>query len=225
MTTLEHVYAIKNLLSHGPASDDFNYSDRLIAHFLQISRSRLIEQKANRYNFISEQSYQDLCLTLALSSYHNCCNELTDSCKVMKSVMELPKFLNTRWGNFIRVTDLEGNIISEITPNQAKYSKHSLSKSQTGWFINNNHLYIVNNVYLTKVLLNGLFDNPDSIHEKNCSTTTPGATCSTFMGEEFPIDTDLVASMYEMTIKFLTLPSLNDIENNARDVQTVQGVQ
>lgn len=96
MTTLEHVYAVKNILSHGPAADDFNFSDRLIAHFLQISRARLIEQKANKYNFISEQSYQDLCLDLTLSNYHNCCKADEIDCKIMKSVIQIPKFLNTK---------------------------------------------------------------------------------------------------------------------------------
>lgn len=218
MTTLAHVYAVKNLLSHGPASDDFNYSDRLIAHFLQISRARLIEQKANKYNFISEQSYQDLCVDLELSNFHGCCGDLDLSCKIMKSQLPVPKFLNSRWGNFLKVTDLEGTVIPEITPTQSKYSLYSLAPTQIGWFLNNNYVYVVNSKVLVKVLLNGLFDDPDSIHAKNCPTT-PGSVCGDFMAEEFPIDSDLISPMYEMTLKFLTIQTSNDIENNARDIQ------
>lgn len=97
MKLIEHIYAIKNVLAHGAASDDFNLSDRLIAHYLQVARARLIEQKIDKYYYISEQSYQDLCLDLALSSFHDCCDipEL-EECKIMKSVMEVPKFLNSR---------------------------------------------------------------------------------------------------------------------------------
>lgn len=59
MTLLEHVYAIRNILAHGPVSQDFRLSDRLISHYLQVARARLIEQKIDKYHFISEQSYQD----------------------------------------------------------------------------------------------------------------------------------------------------------------------
>ncbi len=218
MTTLQHVFAVKNILSHGPASDDFNYSDRLIAHFLQIARAKLIEQKANKYNFISEQSYQDLCIDLELSNYHGCCGTADLECKIMKSTIEVPKFLNSRWGNFLKVVDLEGTVLPEITPTQNKYSKYALAPTQIGWFLNNNYVYVVNSKVLTKILLNGLFDNPDDIHQKNCPTVT-GGTCSDFMSEQFPIDSDLISPMYEMTLRFLMIPTPNDIENNARDIQ------
>lgn len=96
MTALEHIYAIKNILSHGPTSDDFSYSDRLILHFLQVSRGILVEQKIDKYYYISEQTYQDWCATLELSSFHDCCNGPDLDCKVLKSTLPLPKFLNSR---------------------------------------------------------------------------------------------------------------------------------
>jgi len=225
MTTLHHVYAIKNLLNHGPASDDFNYSDRLIAHFLQVARAKLIEQKADKYNFIAEQSYQDLCVDLELSNYHGCCGAAELDCKIMKSTLEIPKFLNSRWGNFLKVTDLEGTVIPELNLTQSKLSKYGLAPSTTGWFLSNNHIYIVNNKMLTKILLNALFDDPDSVHKKNCPDQPDGSTCVSFLNTEFPIDSDLVSPMYELVIKFLMLTSANDLENNARDTQKVQVVQ
>lgn len=97
MKLIQHIYAIKNLLAHGPASDDFTLSDRLISHYLQVARARLIEQKIDRYYYISEQSYQDLCVDLALSTFHECCGtEEYDDCKIMKSIINIPKFLNSR---------------------------------------------------------------------------------------------------------------------------------
>jgi ankyrin repeat protein len=133
MKLIQHIYAVKGLLAHGPASDDFTFSDRFIAHHLQIARSRLIEQKIDRYYFISEQSYQDLCVDLAMSSFHECCGteEFTD-CKVMKSVAKIPKFLNSRWGNHLKVTDLSGNLISELNITQNKYSKYAINPVTTG---------------------------------------------------------------------------------------------
>lgn len=96
MTLREHVFAIRGLITKGPASDDTAYSLRFIAHMLNVVRAILTEQKADKYTYISEQSYQSLCVPLELGTFHNCC-EITDvECKVLKSVDPLPKFLNTR---------------------------------------------------------------------------------------------------------------------------------
>lgn len=205
MTLLSHVYAIKNLLSHGTPSDDFSYSNRLISHFLRVARSYLIEKKIDRYNVISEQSYQDLCLTLAEADFHNCCDFITvpTDCKLMKSTMVIPKFLNSRWGNFMRVTDLVGAVIPEITLTQNKFAAYSLApanKTQTGWFMHDNHLYVLNNLFLERVLLNALFDNPAEIHDLNCVVTE--SNCTDFQDEEFPVDSDLVRDMYQLTLDF-----------------------
>ena len=113
MTLLEHVYAVKNLLAHGPAPDDFSYSNRLIAHFLKVARARLIQNKADKYSFISEQSYQSLCINLTKSNFHNCCEAPDSECQVLKSTIEIPRFLNSRMGNFLKVMDLEGRVIEE----------------------------------------------------------------------------------------------------------------
>jgi hypothetical protein len=225
MTLRQHVYAIANLLSQGPVSDDFSYSDRLIAHFLQVARARLLEQKADKYHYISEQSYQSLCLDLQLSSFHNCCDTAANDCKVLKSVTTVPKFLNSRWGNFLKVMDLSGEVIPEFGNTQSKYSVYALVTPTTGWFMHDNYLYVLNNKHLSKILLNALFDDPNEIHQFNCPTS--GETCTEFMSEEFPIDSDLIDPMYRLTLEFLLqsrgLPI--DTENNAKDVETRQAVQ
>lgn len=225
MTLLEHVYAIKNLLSHGPSSDDFSYSNRLIAHFLQVARAKLIEVKADKYHFISDQSYQSLCVDLELSNFHNCCEKDDLECKILKSVNPIPKFLNSRWGNFLKVMDLSGRVISELNLTQNRYSIYALTKTKTGWFLHDNHLYVVNNKYLETVMLNALFDNPEEIYQKNCATS--GTNCSDFMDEQFPIDSDLIEAMYKLALQMLMVGMRNptDIENNAKDTQTIQALQ
>lgn len=132
MTLRHHVYAIANLISQGPVSDDFSFSDRLIAHFLQVARARLLEQKADKYHYISEQSYQSLCLDLELSSFHNCCDTPANDCKVLKSTTPVPKFLNSRWGNFLKVMDLSGEVVPEYGNTPSKYSAFALVTPTTG---------------------------------------------------------------------------------------------
>ena len=223
MTLRTHVYAVRNLMSKGAASDDTSFSLRLIAHFLRITRGMLIEQKANKYHSISEQSYQSLCLNLEESNYHNCCEGPDTKCKLLRSTIKLPRFLTTRWGDLTKVMTLDGKVLSKTSMSTNKFSRYSLTNSdpKPGWFIHDNYLYIINNKHLQKVLLNSLFDNPEEIDSINCSSAeTP---CVEFLETEFPVDSELIPPMYELTMKFLVnslaLPP-KDNENDAKDNQT-----
>ena len=202
MTLLEAVYATKNLLTKGVASDDFSLSNRLIAHYLQTSRALLIEQKTDKYHFISEQSYQSLCVKLELSQFHNCCNGIELDCKVLKSTIQIPKFLNSRWGSFLKVMDLAGNIIPEFNKTNDRLSEYALVTPKEGWFMHDNYLYIVNSKVLEDILLNALFENPQEIHDSNCASSA--GSCADFMDVDFPIDADLVSPMYDLTFRMLT---------------------
>lgn len=121
--------------------------------------------------------------------------------------------------------DLEGRVLPEINLTQNRFSEYALSTQTTGWFIHNNYLYLVNNKVLIQVLLNGLFNDPEEIHNLNCPGTD--SNCPTYMEEEFPIDSDLIDSMYKLAIDLLLLASKQpiDTENNFRDVETTQAIQ
>lgn len=216
MTTRQHVYAIKNLLSGGPSSDDFQFSNRLIAHFLQVARTLLIEQKANKYIPISPQSYQSWCVELEKGSYHNCCDTPQSNCELLKSTIKIPKFLSTRFGDLIKVTDMNGTPVSKTSPTTQRLSKFSITNKipKVGYFIHDNYLYIVANKSLKKVLLNNVFFDPSEIQTLNCSSDT--GSCIDPFDVDFPIDADLIAPMYELTLKYLTSSRLHDYENDAR---------
>jgi hypothetical protein len=224
MTLLEHTYAIRNLLTKGSASKDTQYSLELIAHFLNISRALLTEQKADRYRHISEQSFQSLCIPLEKGTLHNCCDYPAAGCTLMKSVTKLPKFLTTRWGDFSKVTTLSGEIISKSSLSMNKLSKYSITNKdpKPGWFIHDGYLYVMNNLYLEVVLLSSLFDNPSEIEQLNCKENTNSTTCSEIFDMEYPIDPDLIEGAYKKVLdlfRFSAALPPKDQENNAKDDQ------
>lgn len=227
MTLLHHVYAVKEILAHGMPASSFSFSNRLIAHFLQVSRARLVEQKVDKYHYVSEQTYQSLCMELELSNFHNCCTVPDlNTCKVLKSKTTVPKFLNSRWGNHLKVMDLEGMVISELSMTQNRHAKYALIPPGIGYFIHSNYLYIINNKVITNVLLNALYDDPEQIKSINCPIADD-EDCPSFMSEDFPMDADLVDPMYRMTIDLITksYQFTNDRENNSRDVEQARGLQ
>lgn len=222
MRLLDHLYAVKNIISAGPSSDDFSYSNALIAHFLEVTRALLTEQKADKYRFISEQSFQSVCLPLEFANSHNCCEGPSDPCKILRSTIKIPKFLNTRWGSFTKVTDLRGTVIPELTRTQNRLSKYSRQQNtNAGWYIQDGYIYILNNSDLEMVLVHGLFDKPSEIEQLNCKSNTTSSTCPDPFSTEFPVDPDLIVPMYNLTLEYLlksrSLP--RDEENDSRDIQ------
>lgn len=223
MKLLEHIYAVKNLINRGIASDDARFTNALIAHLLKITRSKLIEMKADKYYFISDQSFQSLCVNLELGTFHNCCvaPEVDKECYVLKSTIIIPKVLNTRWGDFLKVTTLDGRTLSKTSVTANLLAKYSVTNKvpKPGWFIHDGHLYLLNNKKLEIVLLNGLFADPKEISDLNCAEAN--ADCPGIYEEEFPLDSDLLDAMYKMVLEYLrngyALPE--DNENNAKAVE------
>ena len=215
MRLLEHVYAIKTLINRGEASDDAPFSNSLIAHYLQIVRATLIERKIDKYHFISEQSYQDWCAPLAEGDYHNCCGITFPKCGILKSISPIPSFLNSRWGNYLKITDLQGNVIPQLDVTQLKYSKYGHVKVSTSYFIHNNHVFILSNTHLKMVLVNALFQSPEEVSSANCATSSEN--CVDYLESEFPIDADLVSTLYSMTLQMLSIPTVQDKINDGSD--------
>ena len=129
-TRLEHVYAIQNIINRGVKSDDARISNRLIEHFLNASRSILVKQKLDKYQPLSQQSYQTLCIPLEEGSYHDCsCVTVDLGCKVLKSTCELPTELVKRWKSSMTIQFLDGRTIDRISVRSKNNSPYSLTQA------------------------------------------------------------------------------------------------
>lgn len=114
---------------------------------------------------------------------------------------------------------MSGRVLPEIRMTQNRLSKYALVPLEEGWFVHNNHIIVLNTKVLVNILVNGLFSDPQSIYELNCPSS--GDNCPDYMEQEFPIDPDLIARMYDMTLNFLRkYEGPLDTENNAKDVET-----
>lgn len=220
MTTLQHIYAIKNIINKGIASDDTRFSNRLILHLMNVSRAILLEQKLDKY--VSIQAFQSLCTDLVEGQYHNCCDiKIPKSCTILKSTTKIPELLSARWGSFVKVTTLDGSIIPETNITQNKNAQYSLTNTtlKDGWFIHDNYLYVVNNHELKKILINGLWSKPQDIANYNCPDNKP---CFA-EDSEYPIDSDLTMPMYEMVIAALGSSNKfpQDDQSDSRAVEAV----
>lgn len=210
MTTKEHVYAVRKLLSPR-ASDDFEISLPFIAHLLKVTRAILIQRRQAKYERITEDAYQSVTINLIPAT----CG--VGSCG-LRSEFPIPNLLESKRGSSLKVVDGMFNEIPRLTFTRAKL-KESLDKPKTPYFyILNNHLFLYHSD-LTQVTLIGLFDEVVN----TCQSTTE--FCDP-LDTKFPIDTDLVQPMYHMVLELLynTQKIPKDNANDAQDNTKINAV-
>lgn len=207
MKLIDHVYAIRNLLSKGVSSDDSAFSLKFIAHLLIVNRANLIKRNnsmAKDYNF------QALCLTLEEDALHKCCTTQS-SCKILKSTKKLPRFL----GNY-RVTTLDGDPIYKLSATEQALLKYAIQPVKAVFYsIENEHLVIYGNKDLEAVVVQGVLENPLDLGE--CEDGSDNCDASLF-NVNFTIEAHLLAPLYELTLQQLrqafSLPAKDDINDN-----------
>lgn len=228
MATLrEHIYAVKNLVEKGLASDDSNYSERLIGFLLKSTRSQLIKEKLNKYREVSPFSYQTICIPLELQTYHDCsCIPAELGCKILKSTCKIPADLLSKWGSTLTVRLASGVKLDELTITQNNLSQYSQTNKnpKMGFFVEDQHIYVLNSTNLKVVLLSAVWEDPETI--KDFCKCGPGGDitdepCYDVERDEFPIDSELSRAMRLMVLSELTSTYnlRKDTVNNASDGQ------
>ena len=225
-TLLEHVYAVKNLMSKGVGSADERYTERLITYMLNSARARLIKDKMNKYGYVSPLSYQTVCIPLELTTYHDCdCIPADLGCKVLKSTCVIPRDLISKKGSSLMVKKPSGEIINETSITANKYVQFSEANNPAdiGSLVENGHIIILNNTTLQVVLLTAIWEDPNKI-AKFCTCGPNGMTeipCYDPIYDEYPIDADLSDSLVDLVVAKLKsvyqLPEDNLV--NAKSVE------
>lgn len=222
MTFTDHIAAIRNLIAKGAASKDLKITDRLIGHFLNISRATVINK------FPSISNWQTICMPLEESSISSVCADCTlpTSCEtLMKSTVPVPNTV-TNITNPVVVRTIDGASLGKGSIQNQKHSAYSLTQRENtkGWFIYNQYLYVFSEKNIPLVLVDGIFSSPEEVAiltpctetSTDNNTTTPCNDSSTI----YPVDAKAIAAIYESTLKFLSQAYRfgDDTTTDARDL-------
>lgn len=216
-----HIYAVKNLISRGPSSDDMDYSNRFIAHLIKINRNLLMRRKADKFQSMSPFSYQSLCVDLERASYTECTTlNLPADCMLLRSTIEIPNILGAGRRTLGRITYVDGRPISHISPQAMAWNKYRENQVNSDrYFIHNKRLYILPaNKYLKKVFVYAIFEDPEEIANIESTCISPGDKV------DFTIDAELIPPLYELVLQQLAATKAlpRDDENNAKDTENSQ---
>lgn len=223
MLTKEIIQRIQTLYSKGVQSDDSRLTSRHIYNKMVSVRAKLLTQKANKKQPISQWDYQIIpCLELQKALPYECPCIPPIGCEILRTVYKLPQPITSLNGHLLQsVTSLEGSIIySEVSWSEKKYkSSNKYTGNKPDFFIRDNYLYITHKKGSKLISVVGLFENPLEVDQLS-SYCSEDEDCKSPLDKEFPLDNSLVETLIEMCFNELIVmfsQSKEDITNNSRD--------
>lgn len=226
MLIKELIQRIQSLYSKGVQSDDTRLTNRHIYNKLLSVRSRLVFQKANKKQTISQWNYQTIpCIELIKVPPHDCPCLPPVGCDILRSKYKIPKPISNTSGELIEwVRTIEKSIkIDRISINAVNSQRGNKYASKTPkYFVENEYLYIVTSPGLKVISIRGLFEDPIEVEEFKgyCDTCIDCPNCIDYLNTEFPIDEELIEPMLELAANELVIlfsRSIEDQTNNASD--------
>ena len=207
MLNSEIIQRVKSLYSKGVQSDDSRLTSRHIYNKLLSVRSRLMSQKVNKNQLLSQWSYQLLpCVELIKAPLHECPCLPDSKCVILRSKYRLPSPIPSISKDVIQyVTTLDGlTKFDRTTFENEKYSKgNKFTSKDSNYYIKDGYLYITHKKSLEVVTLSGLFNDPleamyfPSYCEDNCKDCKD---CESNLDKHFYIDSDLLEPLIEITL-------------------------
>lgn len=214
---------IRNEATSGSNSVDFRIEDAQIKYWINQTCAKLKAQAIQKKQDISTLWLQTIsCLELEQVDSSECCDETTE-CYVLRTVLTLPRTIETfGQDTIVRVESLNGNIIPRTSQFGSKYDKYAKwSSNKTKWFLKNDRIYVINNQFLSKINVVGIWEDPTELStyancdDEPCYSDTSNYPCSLKMASDI---TDIV--LKTKVYPFLALPqdNQNDAANEEQPI-------
>lgn len=219
MTYREVTYLILDLLKQ--SSDDSYYTQEHILFLVSKIRSAILKQTySNIKKEIPESNYQTICLDLI--EVPTIAGEPCEGGSYLRSQQKIPSTLTIGNTQIYPVDYYQGEI-TFVPRERMRYVGHnkwlqniiyaSLGPDSHLYFKSSNPQYL----YLKKAKMTGIFEDTDKAAELEC-LSEEGEVCD-IMDKKFPLEEGLVASVIELTVKYLNGAAYKpkDSTNNAAD--------
>ena len=228
MIIREILQRVQSLYSKGVQSDDSRLSFRHIYSKVLTSRDKLMTQKINKRQLISQWNYQTInCVELVKAQPYECPCLPAVGCEILKTKYPLPKPLTGLLEGHVlqSVTSLDGSVVfSKTTWENKKYKKGSkFTKAKPDYYIRGDYLYITTKSSPRYISVTGLFEDPLEVLkypnscEKECEDCYD---CISPLDRDLPIDKNMVETLVEMAAQELIAlfsQGKEDTTNNSRD--------
>lgn len=229
MVLKEFIDTILAKLSGGVQSDDRQIHPRLVYNTMLPIRSRLISQKINKKQKISDWTYQIVpCIKLIEVDSSLCPCLPPRGCSVLRSEKKIPKPLSGL--TFMAIAGLYSvdmqvryQYTTQTEFTRSKGGKYTGNTKKGRYIINDEYLYLYGEDLPEYVVFKAILYDPLKAWEFISACPDPDAPgsslCQNPLEEEFQIDADLEDTLVELTLnRFLEkfkAEELDLIANNA----------
>jgi hypothetical protein len=229
MKNKEIIERVQSLYSKGVASDDTRLSSRHIYSKLITARSFLLKRELDKRKKLSQRSIEYLeCIPLEKASKAECGFPIPKSCYVLKSRCEIPKPINSNFGDYITsISTIDGShMFSKTSWEQARYIRgNKFTASKAFYYFKSNFLYLIvpedskfNDLQF--VTIAGVFEDSLGFKcEPRCIDVA--SDCTSFSDREFIVEDHLIEPIIQMATEelvklFTAVPE--DRENNSSEI-------
>jgi hypothetical protein len=229
---LQLVFDIKNLVSQGRTTKDFQIADDEIKQWILEYREKFLRQKISKGQSINEYTQNLGCVAVSPIDKSQCGCEIEIGCTFLRSDLPLPDFIGKPRIGPIDTTGKPYQLIPFEQVPLEKYSPHFSKKNLKGYFKDfENYLYLLYDEdvapqfkYLTHINVQGpLVDPQQAVNFFNCNSGNPCYSDT----EPFPISLNLWSDIKINILKTefnIILGTQEDLTNNnkADNVQAGQ---
>ncbi len=220
MTLNEIIYDILSSISGtSRIPQDVDIDPSLISFKILNVRNYLIRQDQGKLRSLSDNITQILsCVPVIQVDPSACPCQVSTSCKVFRTSVQLPKFMELHQKDFI--TKVSGVDIGAPGWSIISYARASVAglnswtSKNTKVFLHNSYLYILNPPLNTSTItVQGVFEDPrDAASFANCS----GVPCYSD-DSEFPISAYMLLDLKQLVLKDLGLLIQTPIDTNSNE--------
>lgn len=218
----ESINKVQSAYSKGISSDDSRLSNRLVYSKLKGMRIKLLSQKLDKRQVLSQWCYQTITVSMQEVSQAECPELVSATCKVLRSKRPLPQiFTNMSKLQIQSVTSLDGsNSYGETSWQMIKYkNSRKWAKDIPEYYIRSGYLYITDKKTLDMVSLTALFNCPIEARQFSDSCGKVYSSCASYLEYDFAVDGKLEDALVEMCKEQFVFDFLgiSDTKNNAQD--------
>ena len=204
-TVASNISAVRSLIRQ--VQDDSDYTDKFLYSLLSSAKARLLRQKLDRGK-LSEFNWVTFCVSLVTGKSHNC-DCVAVGCDVVRTEFEIPKVLNSRHSDLIRVETLGGKLIPYRTEDQVlNEAEDDILGSSMKWIMRSRKLIIFNGLDLKAVQITSVPEDISAwadIHSCVDASGNP-SDCFNIFESDFGLDEDLTVPAYKMVLELLRIP-------------------
>lgn len=218
MNTIQYVVdGLRELIRQ--VSDDSVFSDEFLYHQLNNVRIQIMRQYMNDKKPISPWLYQRFCIKLCPSTFMECnCESFNFGCTVWRSEKPIPQPLTTDAGLIAEFSELNGDLITQVTENTGRMLRYRKVKRRLHYLIGDvrgeKYLFVISEEVPPKFIkVNTVLIDPIEAQYAQCTDDD----CPIKTENLFPIEPHLLNSVYRMALENMgiSMSMFDDRSNNS----------